>query len=62
MVWDLLKQHNPTFFEQGESGREAAIIEIRRLQALDAQRSEMPGDAADFLRHQLRTLGHKPIA
>lgn len=35
MVWELLKAHNPVFFEAGESGREAVTIEIRRLQALD---------------------------
>jgi len=38
-VWELLKAHNPDFFEEGESGREAVEIEIHRLQSLDKDKS-----------------------
>lgn len=34
-VFDLLRRHNPTFTHVGNSGKESALKEIRRLQNLD---------------------------
>lgn len=35
IVWNLLKQHNPDFYNSDASGLGGAVAEIKRLQALD---------------------------
>lgn len=36
-VWDQLAKHNPMFYEREETGLECVLLEIQRLQALDAR-------------------------
>lgn len=33
-VWEALAKHNPEFIYEGQTGEEAALIEIRRLQQI----------------------------
>jgi len=46
MVWELLRAHNPEFYEDGETGRQAVEIEIRRLQTVEQTLEESPDETA----------------
>lgn len=38
-VWEALAKHNPEFIYEGQTGEEAALTEIRRLQTIEGIRA-----------------------
>jgi hypothetical protein len=68
MVWDLLKAHNPEFYEQGETGRQAVEIEIRRLQTVEQTLEESPDETTprhlqpDYVLEQIMNHSTDPWA